>query len=58
MGNLLDIREVELCKDEKVLKENMKKFEKRYPKILKMLKPFLHWDINKRKTCSEVFNLE
>jgi len=34
----------------------MKKFGKQYPIILKMLKPFLHWDINKRKTCSEVFN--
>ena len=34
----------------------MKKFGKQYPIILKMLKPFLHWDINERKTCSEVFN--
>ena len=56
MGNLLNIRQVELCKDEDVLKYEMKKFGKQYPIILKMLKPFLHWDINKRKTCSEVFN--
>ena len=56
MGNLLDIRNVKLCKDEELLKDYMKKFEENYPKVFLLLKPFLHWDINKRKTCTEVFN--
>ncbi len=50
LGNLINLKYIQLSKDEKLLKEQLHIFKKRYPKIVDLIVPFLHWDERKRKT--------
>ena len=56
LGNLINLKHIQLSKEEKHLKEQLHIFKKRYPKIADLIIPFLHWNETERKTFCEVFN--
>jgi len=41
IGNLISYKNIKINKDQKLLNDQLLTFSKRYPKIIKIIKPFL-----------------
>ena len=54
MGNLLNLKNIRLNKEKKLLKEQLDIFGKRYPKLKEIISQFLIWDESNRKTFANV----